>query len=354
MSERTMLKQKEMEGRVLKRHGNHAAFVSNKINGDGSCYLHCFLDHMSSSYKELGYREKSLFANKLRLDFANTLLADSKRSFEYITKRCNLLITEAFINFFNPEVVIGTEIKRTRDVILSILEEFKDDGDEEALDLLIARIASLDLYWTNNYLDNETEYRQGEKLTYEEIIAIYERDYRLNQFYSDTIVHNDGVRNNVASPVRKESYGIGVIPLTIFFFEIVRIPPNNYEVFMETIGILISDRSILPHYRDDLIRFPGEFIYLEDAQSDIFAKMMGINVVAIVKGAGYDKERYFGNNGFLPEYPTILLLNLNCVHWELISFIRILNGKESNLKLLKNIKTSLFTELQGIVNNQIN
>lgn len=330
----------------FKRGKEYPNLTPNTIIGDGSCYLHCFLDALSKTYGELSTEEKSLMATKLRLDFANILLSTSKKSQYMISIRCNILSPQPISKFFkNTFIDKKTGLERnTRETLIQISEEYVDDFSDENIDETLLKISELGLRWTDAQIP-ETDYIKGEELTYDKLLEIFMRDYRLNYYCSDSIIYE--VYGGQRSPIRKSDYGIDRIPINLVFFEIVKLPPISYDMFNRIFGILLSDRSLFPLYEQNEIIGTQ---YLSHEESNIFAKFLGINVVAIIHKGGYKEEQYYGE--YKEGFPTIILINLNArersAHWESLSLY---NNKNTINKVMIGIDKSVYSDLHRILNS---
>lgn len=317
----------------------------NNIIGDGSCFVHCFLDTLSKTYKTLSSEEKSLMATKTRLDLANILLSDSDKEIEDIAIRCNLLIPAVISKFFEPEIEIidGKEVNLIIGKLDKIKDEFIDNCDVLNIYNAFEKVTELGLIWSKFDLPDINS-RPLESVTFEELLFIYSRDYRENYYLSDSIIYVD--YDKVYSPKRKTEYGIGLVPLNIKFFEMVKEPPMSHEMFRRLIGVLISDSSLFPSYEQE---YRSDNEYLTHAESDIFVKFLNINVVAIVQRGGYSGEVILG--GYKEGYPILILANKNAdtlsAHWETIS----LETETSSNFLFKDIDRRLYQELHRILNS---
>ena len=299
----------EVNGRLLLGGDPNGKFgyYYYKIIGDGHCFVNCYLQACCPTYQsEADPIRKFNMARKLRLDFANFLISDSKKSIEEISFRLNILnpaVMSTFLSLENGESAYS---------ILSEIKSYYDERIDNSIDEIYGLILSMEL------VDKQTKL----PLSFEQIKYIYERDHRINAAIYDAV-------SELSETPKYEKYGIGIIPLNIGYYELIKTAPTDYNDIIRTIDILLAERE-----------------YLNYQESILLAEFFDINVTYFPLGNYHRNHQSFTD--FKDGVPEMLLINLNNVHWNMISFIK---DKEERLLLMgvsKETKDSLFKILETL------
>lgn len=258
-------------------------YTYHHVPGDGSCFINCYLDACHTKYrKEISLSVKSRIARKFRLDFANFLLTESKKSAEKISARLNIINPSVMCNI----VKSNNDEKSSMQVLEEISKKYVET-DEDAEEFIYGLILSY------NFIDVESR----QPFTYESIKTLYETDHRINVSRAENL-STDGM--TIYDP---SVYGYGKIPINIGYYELATNIGSSYEDIEECIKTLCHRSAFLTHLESSLI-----------------AKFISINAVIFPLGT------YYKNHYKLIEHvegaPEILMVNLGNIHWNLVSFTR--------------------------------
>lgn len=293
---------------VLNDPNNDVAFLYHKIIGDGHCFINCYLESLLPIYRNIMDRNlKTSIARKVRLDFANFLLSPSKKSDKEISTR---------LNFINPNIMCilikSNDVNKNSIDHLEIIKDFhnKNKHVEKYENQIYLFIESL------NLIDVETNL----KLTYDRIKYIYETDHRINVSKAEYISSKGN------SPFNPEIFGVGKIPINIGFYEIAENIGTGYDEFIKSINILIHPTEFLTHF-----------------ESTLFASYIDVNSIIFPIGNYY--RDYYKLNEKIDDVPDIFMVNINNIHWNLISLY--ISGNEGFLlnNISDEIKTLIFRNL---------
>lgn len=285
----------------------NSGYTYHTVPGDGSCFINCYLEACYSNYRNENSMVKKLrIARKFRLDFANFLLSESKKSPGKISARLNIL---------NPTVMCNIiKAKNPNESSVNILQEISEkyiETDDDAEEFIYGLIL------TYNFIDVGTR----QVLTYEEIKTLYETDHRIN------VSRAENLSTNGETPYDPSVYGYGKIPINIGYYELATNIGSNYDEIEECIKILCHKSEFLTHLESSLI-----------------ARFIAINAVIFPMGTYY--KRYYKLIEPIQGAPEILMVNLSNKHWNLISYT---NAKSEQL-LLNNVpelaKNQIFNNLE--------
>lgn len=302
----------EVNGRLLLGGDPNGSFgyYYYKVIGDGHCFVNCYLQACAPSYqREVNRPKKFNMARKMRLDFANFLMSESKKSAEKISSRLNIINPAVMSTFFSLR-----DGESSYPILLAIQKEYDEnlEGSEEDV---YGLILSMDL----------VDKKNGLPLTYEYIKNIYERDHRINAAIYDAA-------SELSKTPNYEKYGVGKLPINIGYYEIAVIAPSDYNDIIRSIDVLLAERE-----------------YLNHLESTLLARYLDINVTYFPLGTSHRGHQK------LVEYkdgvPEMLLINLNNIHWNMVSFQQ--RGEERLLLMgvPENTKMGLFTTLE-LLNSQ--
>ena len=287
-------------------------YLYHRVQGDGSCFVNCYLEACNERYRnELSDPRKTRIAKKLRLDFANFLISESKKTAEEISARLNILnpsIMANLIKFPNSDespILALTEIGNFYD---------ENTGNYDEIYTLIL---------SYEFIDRQT----GVKLLYDDIKKLYETDPRINIALSDHISTSYTEENNPGF------YGYGRVPINIGYYEIATSITGDFETFKETIQIIISGGD------------------LTNIESTLISKFIGINSYIFPLGLGYHNHYYMVDK--VQGKPEILMVNRSNIHWDLVTFFS--NNEESFLflDLSESDKSNLMNNLVYLNNNSM-
>lgn len=283
------------------------SYLYYKVRGDNHCFINCYLKACCERYqREKNDSIKTHIARKARLDFANFLMAESKKDPVKICSRLNII---------NPTVMCKFFIQSNGDSSFSLLENiasiYKSDNEINE-DEIYGMILSLDLVMENDM----------SLLTYEDIKNLYERDPRINTAIADA-------KSEKSQEINFQSYGIDKFPINIGYYELAFAVPTHYSIIVDTINYLIS---------------PSE--YLNHNESSLLASFIDINTVSFALGSGYDN--FFRLTENKPGAPELMMINLNNIHWNAISFK---TGNQERLLVMEvpeTTKAALFNRLKTL------
>jgi hypothetical protein len=290
------------------------AYLYYKIQGDGSCFINCYLESASKSYQnEQNTNIRTKISRKTRLDFVNFLLSKSDKSAEKISTRLNIInptIMCKLIKFKDQEISTNTE--------LEFIKSQYNQNETQSDDFIFGLILSY------NFLSVET----NEEFTYETIKSLYERDHRIN------VAHAENLSTGGNTPYNPETFGVGKIPINIGYYEIANNIGVGYDEFITSINTLLDSNAYLSHI-----------------ESILFATYIGINAIIFHLGT-YNKSHYKLID-YVENAPDLIMVNLANVHWNLVSFKR--NGEEQLLlrNLSEKAKDSLFNNLVLLYNDRM-
>lgn len=265
------------------------------VIGDGHCFINCFLEATSKTYvNEQNREKKSKIARKVRIDFANFLLSQSDKTAEFISFRLNIL---------NPNVMsklIGYNNSNKNSI--EDLNYIKSKYNPEEINNIY------NLIYSYGFINIETK----EILTLDNIKFLFERDHRINIAKSENV-----------SP---EIYGFGKIPINIGYYELTENIGIGYDELISSINTLIHPTKFLTHL-----------------ESNLFTSYIGINAIIFPLGTNY--KNYYRLIESIKDAPELCMVNLNNIHWNLVSF-RSGNNEQLLLKdISENAKNALFYNL---------
>lgn len=282
------------------------AYLYYKVIGDGHCFINCYLEAMSETYQNETNREtRAKIARKMRLDFANFLLSESSKSSESISVRLNIINPNIMCNllkFRDPDQSSITD--------LEYIKSQYNQNEPHSEDFIYGLILSY------RFVSPAT----GEDLTYDEIKFLYETDHRIN------VAKAENISTGGKTPYNPEIFGVGKIPINIGYYELTDGVGTGYQELMTSINTLLHPTEFLTHI-----------------ESSLFAAYIGINAVIFPLGV------YYKNHYRLIEHiqgaPELIMVNLNNIHWNLVSFKR--NGDEQLLSIgiPEKAKDALFNNL---------
>lgn len=279
----------KIERQIIQRIPNtNSGYVYYKILADGHCFLNCFLEPLSITYKsEHNKSRRSHISRKLRLDFANYLMSFSNKSADEISIKLNILNPTTMFRFFKRKV--GTETLHVN------FEEIKS---------LFLTTKNFDIVF-ENILDLDLLTRTGTEVDIEYIMNLYQTDPRIN----DAIVESNftDYSDNILEK------GIEKFPINLNYFDLIDTIPNDCQFIIDTIK---------------LICHPNE--YFEHTQSVLFANFMRINPIIFQMVDNVDKYYRLIEN--IEGVPDLLMVNLSNVHWNLVSFD---SGVDNNILMFK-------------------
>lgn len=283
--------------------GTEMKYLYHSVIGDGSCFLNCYLTIFSDIYRNTDDVSKKLnIAYKFRLDFVNFLLSESKKTKEEICLRLNIL---------NPDV-------------MSKLVSFKDNSMSSYEILFLAKEAYVNGGEENVYsvIFSFTPHINGRILAYEDVKNLFETDPRINLSLSEQI------SSEMKEKFDPSIYGYGKIPINIGYYELVNSISIPYTEFLKMINIFTSKTEFLTH-----------------VESDLVAKFLDLNLTIFPLGTGYRGPRKLIDSS--DGAPEIMFININNIHWDLISFF---NGESETFVMYKipdRTKQALFDKLNS-------
>lgn len=288
------------------------------IKGDGHCFVNCYLNACSKTYRNLSEDMKTAYSRKLRIDFANFLMSDSTKSEEEISMR---------LGFLNPNVMCRFLKLSSGESSLTALTEicsiYDGKNEDEIFDLLeSANLISSDLFTDNleifkDKLNISLEISPVE-MTIDVLRALFSIDHRILVSKTDSISETE--------------LGVGLYPITLKIYEMVKYVPPSYQIIDDAIKRIISPT-----------------IYFEHFESNLFAEYVGLNAVCFnlgERGSSYTQlydltERKEGN-------PEIFLVNMLNIHWNMITF----KSKEYYVYIMVNVddktKDVIFQQLMDL------
>lgn len=269
--------------------GNDVEYKYYRIQGDGSCFIHCYLDAFYPKYNELSSRDKNILARKTRIDFANFLMGESSKSKEEIIFNLNIIGFDYMFYY-----LVNQNGKYVRDTLEEIAINFKN-GEytiEESLDL----ISLLDLIIVYPF--------ENVPGTLENLIVLYSRDPRYNYTMSVVKRRSLGKTAKQATKIYEDAineFGIGdnYLPINIGLYEICEFLPD-ISTIEESINRLIDPSAYLEHF-----------------ESTLFSKYIGVNTFIFQVGNGYSE--ILNNTQPIEGKLSLLMINIGNNHWNLIS-----------------------------------
>uniref|UniRef100_A0A6C0BE91 Uncharacterized protein n=1 Tax=viral metagenome TaxID=1070528 RepID=A0A6C0BE91_9ZZZZ len=275
-------------------------YVYHRIIGDGHCFVNCYLESCSPTYLNCSNTsDKSKISRKLRIDFANYLMSDSKKTSEEISER---------LGFLNPSTMSKfLRLDQDQSSIVSLQDHcsnFNGNNADEIYSLILSS-----RYKTKNGVDVTIEYLHD----------LYKKDHRL------TLAESDGAK--------PEDYGYGRLPITIRYYESVEaILP--YKDLLKSIATLLS---------------PFEF--LNQMESTLIANYIGINATSFVLGLGYTQIL-----DLVPRRescPELLLINIGNVHWNMVRLEMNGNNQLILMGVPYSTKKSIYDVLKKLYEDRI-
>lgn len=281
-------------------------YLYHPIPGDGSCFVNCYLEGCYAKYRnENSLYNKMKIARKFRLDFANFLMSESKKSPEKISSRLNILnpsIMCQMIKFRDPERSSASTLEE----IMTTYDEREENAEENVFQCI----------YSNGFIDVGTQM----ELSYNDIKKLYETDHRIN------VSRAENLSTHGREPFDPSVYGVGKLPINIGFYELATSIGSSYEEIEECINTLCHKTAFLTHLESSLI-----------------ARFFAINAIIFPLGTYYKNHYKLIEEN--PGAPQILMVNINNIHWNTVSFS---NGVAEQL-LLENIaedtKNVIFSNL---------
>lgn len=280
-------------------------YTYHHVLGDGSCFINCYLEACSSSYKNANTTVKMRIARKFRLDFANFLLTKSSKTPQQISARLNIL---------NP-TIMSTLIKSTKpnesstDVLMEISSKY-NENEEDSENFIYGLIMGY------NFIDVGTK----QVLTFVEIKELYETDHRINVSRAEVITTHG------TTPYDPSVYGYGKIPIDIGYYELVTNVGSGYDDIEQCVKTLCHRSEFLTHLESSLI-----------------ARFISINAIIFPLGTFY--KNYYRMIEHVEGAPELLMVNLKNIHWNLVAFT--FNDREQLLlnTVPEKSKNSIFSNL---------
>ena len=296
-------------------------YYVHKIDGDGNCFINCFLDCISDSYNRTDNRKiRTAIGSKTRLEFAKFLISESYVDDLEIALRLNIKNAPDLFSL----ILRNSDGSSSYEILKEICSEYVD-YDKEISDKIIENLSNLDLrkYRIPEEGESNNAYLNDDPISEDELINLFLTDPRLNLYYSQPkgLIRdpNNGEeyydRSKDVTDEEKikelESYGYGVYPLNIGYYEITDTLVPDIKLFEETLDILISVN--------------GNIEYLQHQQSVLFATFIGFNTSYFHLYNGKIEKNELST--YKPDLPNITLINFNNIHWELIIYKCNVNGK---------------------------
>lgn len=283
------------------------AYLYYKVLGDNHCFVNCYLEACRKRYQnETNRLIRSHIARKARLDFANFLIAESKKDTIKICSRLNIINPTIMCKFFCQSN--GDSSFTALKSITAIYTTDSENNDDEIYGMILI----LELMMQDDM----------SPLTYETIKTLYERDPRINAAIANA-------KSERSKTINFESYGIDKFPINIGYYKLAFAVPIHYSIIIDTINYLISPTEFLNHN-----------------ESSLLASFIDINAVSFALGTGYSNVLRLTENK--PGVPELLMINLSSIHWNLISF----KAGESEQLLVMDVpqttKVSLFNRLKTL------
>lgn len=255
---------------IIEDEKRNFRYLYKLIIGDGHCFLNCYLHSCCPSYNSIDKSLKGPLARKLRLDFANFLMSDSDMTAEKVSMR---------LGFLNPNV-ISTFLKTSKgesslNTISELSQIYDGTNEEEVFELL----SYADLINTD-----------GHKVDKKYLKELYSKDHRI------LVAKADGIP--------EEQLGIGIYPINLKIYEMLKFIPMSYQDIEEIIEILIHPSKYLTHF-----------------ESILFAEYVGINAVCFNLGhsdGGY--KQVYDLTERKEGCPDIFLINMSNVHWNMVEY----------------------------------
>lgn len=387
---------------ICQNNTGEFCYLYHKIIGDGHCFINCYLDTLCKTYQqEKDIYKKAFIARKTRLDFANYLMSTSTKDPKEICAKLNILNPSTMSTFFKIEdsdesvlpllvdieetfkkehftfeniywliLSLGLISKETSE--LATLEYIQkiyerdpryniamDESRSDRCGLAKNNIANPSVMSTFfKYRDYpgsvyplfeelvlmppdenggvENVYRKimefpilfnetNEPPTYENLKNLYERDPKYN-------IEKTEIREDQFF-VDLERSGIDKFPINIRYYEISSTVSNTEEL-IKTIEVLCDSSE-----------------YLRHQESFKIASFFGINSIVFSMNR---QNRYKEEFNLIEDNeggPEIFLVNLNNVHWNMVTFKE---GEKPEKKVLLNIdkqtKKCIFDSLQTLYN----
>lgn len=262
---------------------NKFQYLYKLIKGDGHCFVNCYLNACSPTYKSLPENMKTAYSRKLRIDFANLLMSDSTKTAGEISTR---------LGFLNPNVLCKFLKLNNGESSLTTLNEicaiYDGTNEDEVFDLLDgADFITTEL--TDEVLSLEPK-KGGKPLSLKKLKELFELDHRILVAKADSIPETE--------------LGVGVYPITLKIYELIKYVPSSYHIIDETILRLIHPTQYLEHF-----------------DSTLFAEYIGLNAVCFNLGEGGSSyTQVYDLTEKRDNHPEILLVNMLNIHWNMVTF----------------------------------